>query len=417
MRIKRYFGSNIRDAIKKVRAEQGPDAVILSNREVEGGFEIVAAIDFDEVLLTPEGLAPVANKPHQSTPESPNAVQSRSEFQRTHKQSTPRREPPVGRSVSGRRSSSEPSLEDMRREIKNMRGLLEQQISGMALGDMARRNPVQANLLRLLMQLELSPKLCRQIVTELERATDPQNAWREALGVLAHKIPVTHDDILEKGGVVSLVGPTGVGKTTTIAKLAARYAVRHGAKRVALVTTDNFRIGAHEHLRAYAKILDIPLRVVTSGEELHATLKDLANRKLVLIDTAGMSQRDIRLKEQFSLIREASSKIRNYLVLSATTNRSAYEEIISAYGRLGLSGCILTKVDEANTLGGVLSAIVRNRLPVAYMSDGQRVPEDLYAARAHSLVSRSVTLMRQDTFRGAQQPIDSYIGGLTAHAF
>jgi len=417
MRIKRYFGPNIRDAIRRVREEQGPDAVILSNREVEGGFEIVAAIDFEEVLLTPEGMSPVIDKPDQSMPDSPRAVQPRSEFQRTLKQSASRGQSSAGRSATSRRRSSEPSLDDMRREMKNMRGLLEQQISGMALGDMARRNPVQANLLRLLMQLELSPKLCRQIVTGLERASDPQNAWREALGVLAHKIPVTHDDILEKGGVVSLVGPTGVGKTTTIAKLAARYAVRHGSKRVALVTTDNFRIGAHEHLRAYAKILDIPLRVVSSGEELHATLKDLANRKLVLIDTAGMSQRDLRLKEQFSLIREASSRIRSYLVLSATTNQSTYEEIINAYGRLGLSGCILTKVDEANTLGGALSAIVRNRLPVAYMSDGQRVPEDLYAARAHSLVSRSVTLMRQDTFRAAQQPIDSYIGGLSAHAF
>ncbi len=417
MRIKRYFGSNIRDAIRKVREEQGPDAVILSNREVEGGFEIVAAIDFEEVLLTPEGLSPVPSGSDTSNRATPNAVQPRSEFQRTLNQSVSQRQSRAGRSATSRRSSSEPSLEDMRREMKNMRGLLEQQISGMALGDMARRNPIQANLLRLLMQLELSPKLCRQIVTDLERATDPQNAWREALGVLAHKIPVTNDDILEKGGVVTLVGPTGVGKTTTIAKLAARYAVRHGSRRVALITTDNYRIGAHEHLRAYARILDIPLRVVTSGEELHATLKDLANRKLVLIDTAGMSQRDLRLKEQFSLIREASSRIRNYLVLSATTSQSAYEEIITAYGRLGLNGCVLTKVDEANSLGGALSAIVKHRLPVAYMSDGQRVPEDLYAARAHSLVSRSVTLMRQDTFRAAQQPIDSYIGGLSAHAF
>lgn len=417
MRIKRYFGSNIRDAIRKVREEQGPDAVILSNREVEGGFEIVAAIDFEEVLLTPEGLSPVPSGSDTSNRATPNAVQPRSEFQHTLNQSVSRRQSRAGRSATSRRGSSELSLEDMRREMKNMRGLLEQQISGMALGDMARRNPVQANLLRLLMQLELSPKLCRQIVTDLERATDPQNAWREALGVLAHKIPVTNDDILEKGGVVTLVGPTGVGKTTTIAKLAARYAVRHGSRRVALITTDNYRIGAHEHLRAYARILDIPLRVVTSGEELHATLKDLANRKLVLIDTAGMSQRDLRLKEQFSLIREASSRIRNYLVLSATTNQSSYEEIITAYGRLGLNGCVLTKVDEANSLGGALSAIVKHRLPVAYMSDGQRVPEDLYAARAHSLVSRSVTLMRQDTFRAAQQPIDSYIGGLSAHAF
>jgi flagellar biosynthesis protein FlhF len=195
--------------------------------------------------------------------------------------------------------------------------------------------------------------------------------------------------------VVALLGPTGVGKTTTVAKLAARFCVRHGARRVALVTTDHYRIGAHEQLRAYAKLLDVPLRVAASAEELRAVLQDLSDRQLVLIDTAGMSQRDLRLSEQFALIRAGQHAIKCYLVLAATTQAAGIAEILRAYAPLEPTACIITKVDEAVSLGGILSRLVQQRLPVAYLSDGQRVPEDLYAARAHQLVSRCVALMRR----------------------
>lgn len=423
MRIKRYFGSSIRQAIQKVREEQGPDAVILSNRKVDGGVEIVAAIDFDEILLdadTPINREP-ATPPKAGSHMPPRAITGAA-TKASHPMPVTRPAHPVSpRPASAPPASApaaEPALTEMRRELSSLRGMLEQQISSLVWGDVARRHPRHANLLKLLLQLELSPKLCQQIVEELSETRDAQHAWRNALGLLAHKLPVTDDDILARGGVAALLGPTGVGKTTTIAKLAARFAVRHGSRHVALVTTDNYRIGAQDHLRAYAKILDVPLHVAVTANELRETLKNLAERKLVLIDTTGMSQFDLRLTEQFSLIRAGSPAIRSYVVLSATTREAALEEIIRSYQRIRPSGCILTKVDEAVGLGGVLSAIVRHKLAVAYVSDGQRVPEDLYTARAHSLVSRCVAMMRRENFYNEIGLMNQVIlgGGASAHA-
>ena len=390
MRIKRYFGKTIRDAIRQVREEQGPDAVILSNREVEGGIEIIAAIDFEEVLLTDDGgtVAVSPQAPHSASP-SAAASSARVREPATRKKAGARQKPAAESQADAR------TLDAMRREIRNLRGIMEHQISGLVWGDIARRNPQQARLLRRLLQLELSPKLCQRIVDEMSRKGDGAMAWRNALGLLAHKLPVTEDDIISQGGIVALVGATGVGKTTTAAKLAARFAVRHGSRHVALVTTDNYRVGAQEQLRAYARILDVPMRIATNRAELRDTLNSVSDRKLVIIDTAGMSQRDIRLTEQFSMLKAGSSRIHTYLVLAATTRLRGMNEVIRAFGRMHIHGCILTKVDEVDSLGNALSVLISHQLPVAYVSDGQRVPEDLYAARAHSLVSRSVALLQE----------------------
>jgi flagellar biosynthesis protein FlhF len=439
MRIKRYFAQTIRQAIHKVREEQGPDAVILSNRKVEGGFEIIAAIDFEEILLADNPAsatqaaddtaaparrattaAPVSSAPRvEPSFELPRSLINRRSEQRAVPVTairTPALAPANAAKPGENPRVTEPALIEMRRELKSLRGILEQQLSGLVWGDVARRDPLKANLLRLLLKMEISPGLCRQIAAELTAPKDAQHAWRQALGVFAHKLPVTDDDILTRGGVVALLGPTGVGKTTTIAKLAARFAVRHGARHVALVTTDNYRIGAVEHLRAYAKILDVPMRVCTNANELKGALKDLADRKLVLIDTAGMSQRDLRLTEQFALMRAGGDRIRHYLVLAATTRPTGLDEIVQAYRRIPLAGCILTKVDEAGSLGGALSLLIKHDLAVAYVSDGQRVPEDLYAARAHRLVSRSVAMMRREAVLSEDESFALAMGDSIAHA-
>jgi flagellar biosynthesis protein FlhF len=280
--------------------------------------------------------------------------------------------------------------------LTSLRGLVEEQIAGLVWGDLARRNPVNAALLRQLSQLDLSPLLSREIVSELEgrRCTDAAHAWRHALVALARRVPTEEDTILGSGGIVALLGPTGAGKTTTIAKLAAHYCVRHGARRVALVTTDDYRIGAHDHLRTYARLLGVPLRVTSDAAGLAQAVADFSDRALVLVDSAGISQRDRRVSAQCTLIRSASDAVRCYLVLPATTRERSLEEIIHAYREVSPRGCIVTKLDECGDLGGVLSVLARNRLPVAYTSDGQRVPEDLDVACAYRLVSRAVALMR-----------------------
>jgi len=269
------------------------------------------------------------------------------------------------------------------------------------------------------MELGLSPHLCQQIADSVSEDVDFDHAWRHGLGLLSHRLAVTDDDILTEGGVVALVGPTGVGKTTTIAKLAARYALRHGPNRVALVSTDSYRIGAHEQLRIYGRILNVPVCLATNEEELRNMLEDLRDKQLVLIDTAGMSQRDLRLSKQLALLSDsavAGIPIKSYLVLSATSSVNSLNQIVQAFHAVQPQGCILTKLDESVSLGAALSAVIEHKLPVAYTSNGQRVPEDIQPARAHSLIIRGVTVMQQSGEQMQDESLELALGGLLANA-
>lgn len=400
MKIKRYFAPDMRQAIRKVREEQGPDAVILSNRRVNGGIEIIAALDYDDSLF--DDLAPPSQSATQHSESEPAAAtnQSRSSVEAEAVEiPKPRAERP--RPTADVEWAQDPTLVAMQQEIRTLRGILENQLSQFALADLARRNPAHAGLLQRLSDMGIGTELAQALASEVTETADLDQAWRHGLGLLSHRIRVTDDDILGRGGVVSVVGPTGVGKTTMVAKLAARYALRHGKRHVALISTDNFRIGAYEQLHTYGQLLGVPVYSATSNEELNRLLADLADKHLVLIDTAGMSQRDMRLAEQMETLASERRHIRTYLVLSANIQLATLTETVNAFRRIQLAGCLITKIDEAASLGGVLTAIVRSALPVAYVGDGQRVPEDLHPARAHALVSRAVALMQQSTGRSA----------------
>jgi flagellar biosynthesis protein FlhF len=185
---------------------------------------------------------------------------------------------------------------------------------------------------------------------------------------------------------------------------------------VALVSTDNFRIGAHEQLHTYGRILGVPVQVAGDRDELVTILKGHYDKKLVLIDTAGMSQRDLRLAEQLATLSGSSPVIRTYLVLSATNPHPNLNEVVQSFRRTDLAGCILTKVDEAVSLGGALAATIQHQLPVAYVSDGQRVPEDMHPARAHALVSRAAAMLEQVRLEPGQDQLAQAFGGKVAHA-
>ena len=430
MKIKRYFAADMRQAIRKVREEQGPDAVILSNRRVEGGIEIVAALDYDEALINEalgqSGLdghrAPVTElRAAGATAAHKNPVSPASGYQVPAAASSAQVAPAsaeAARTESNRSSiywAQDPALVDMRREIHELRGLLENQLAHLAWGDLQRRQPHTTELLRRLSELGLSSALCRGLAEQVGAVSDEDQAWRRALGLLAHQLPVTDDDILSSGGMIALVGSTGVGKTTSVAKLAARFALRHGQRSVALATTDCYRIGAHEQLFTYGRILGVPVQVASSHEELQSTLASLADRRLVLIDTAGMSQRDLRLAEQLATLRDSGFPLRTYLVMNATTQSNVLDEAVRAFGKAALEGCILTKVDEAASLGGVLSVVAKHQLPLAYVGDGQRVPEDLHPARAHNLVNRAVSLMQQAGQDSNDETLAERFGGMAAN--
>ena len=413
MKIKRYFAADMRQAIRLVREEQGPDAVILSNRKVNGGVEIVAAVDYDEALVRkmageesrPDAAASFRPAAEPAAPRNAQFADAVAEALQRKAAPAPAPQPAIvtpppsvpatpPSAASKIEWTQDPALLGMREEIKTLRGMLESQLTGMAWRDQSLRHPARAKLMQRLLQLGLAPALCRQLADKVSYEQDHEHHWRHALGLLARHVHVTEDDILSRGGVVALVGPTGVGKTTTVAKLAARFILRHGQNRVALVTTDSFRVGAHQQLRTYGRLLGVPVHVANDAAELRTVLDTLRDKQLVLIDTAGVSQRDMRLTEQLGLLRQGSPRVKNYLVLSATAQRAALDETVRTFRHMELAGCVITKMDEAASLGEVLSAVVQQQLPVAYVSDGQRVPEDLHQARANKLVSGSVALMQ-----------------------
>lgn len=402
MKIKRFFARDISGAIRNVREELGPDAVILSNTEVSGGIEIVAAIDYDEGLFGNFGMQGSGNKKRTNSEASTSADTEQAEqapVMQAQQQETDAAEqlrPEVTAKPAVKVEwSQEPTLVEMRREMESLRGMMENSLTGLAWGEQARRHPKRTRLLRELVNIGLTPSLCRELAGE-QGEGDYDFMWRASLGRLAQRLPISDEDILDEGGVIALLGPTGVGKTTTIAKLAARYALRHGSHNVALVTTDSYRIGAHEQLRIYGRILDIPVRIANDGHELRDTLTSLQDKRLVLIDTAGMSQRDVRLSEQISVIHEGSPQVRSFLVLSSTTQYSALDETVKAFASAEPEGCFITKTDEASSLGPVLSVVAKHQLPVAYVTDGQRVPEDLRLARSNNLVRQAMELKQSD---------------------
>jgi len=426
MKIKRVFAQDMRQAIRKVREELGPEAVILSSRNVEGGVEVVSAVDYDERVIqaaaaerAPEPAMPRPSlfaqalenaqrrePPAPSKPAKPvEAARSRlniaidddlsdaisfAEPSRPEPEPQPRRPEPVAAPTV--EWSQDPALQAMRQEIKVLRSLFENQLTMMDWGQQARRQPVRATLLRQLHELGLGSDVCRKLADHLGSEEDPELALEKALAVIAKSTPVTNDDILDRGGIVAVVGPTGVGKTTTVAKLAARFALRHGRNSVALLTTDNFRIGAQDQLRNFARILGVPVYTATNPTELKSLLEDLRDKRLVLIDTAGMSQRDMGLSEQFQTLAATGLPIRSYLVMSANTQLAALSETVRAFKRIKPVACILTKLDEATSLGGAITAVLRHQLPVAYLGTGQRVPEDLQPARSDKLIDQARAL-------------------------
>jgi flagellar biosynthesis protein FlhF len=400
MKIKRFQAADVRQAIKEVRDVLGPDAVILSNTRVDGGIEIVAATDYDETKFQRPAPTMTDNLDQDTKVEiNPSLKQAAM--------------PPIARPEPSQNVwSQEPTLVQMRKEIAGMKDMLQSQLSDLAWKDMERINPVQVQLLHRHLSMGIQVELAKTIVAQSRNTEDLETAWRQSLGTLASQIEVQSENFIETGGIYSLVGPTGVGKTTTVAKIAARCALKHGAKNVGLITTDCFRIGGQEQLRTYARILGLPVRVAKTHQELAGALNELLDRRFILIDTAGMNQRDMQLAEKFLLLKNQSHRIRNYLTLSATTQTNVLNDTINAFSHLELSGCILTKTDETNSLGGAISAMIRHKLPLAYICNGQQVPEDFSLARPAMLVKEASLLMNEEQLD--PQTLSTY-GGFAAY--
>ena len=389
MKIRTYIAKDMRQALRQVREEQGPDAVILSTRAIAGGVEVSAAIDFENIppqrvqvsvpVPTPAAAAVPVPPPLDFAALMPSAAQS-----------------------------------EMGAELRSMRHLLESQLAQLAWNDLTRRQPAQAELLKQLTELGLTQALASQLVDELPVNIPFEESQRRTLAGLSRRIAVTGDVLLERGGRVAFVGPTGVGKTTAIAKLAARWVLRHGSRDIALVSVDGQRFGAQEQLKVLGRLLGVEAFTLDDVADLPTLLARLPERRLVLIDTAGMSPRDPELAArglQFAAMAERAG-IDVCLTLSAAAQAGVIEEAADRFAVFRPTSCLLTKLDEATSLGGTLSMLVRTGLPVSYVSEGQRIPEDLVPARAHHVVTRAVHIARHAGATAGEELLTRRFGGI-----
>ena len=300
-------------------------------------------------------------------------------------------------------------------ELRTLRRMLETQLATLAWNDLSRRSPIQTELLKQLTVLGLAHDLAAELVSQLPARLELAEAQRISLALLARRIATADERWLDKGGVVAMVGATGVGKTTMVAKLAARWVLRHGPRDLALISTDSVRIGAQEQIHTLGRLIGAPAYAIDGANELPDLLDHLSSRRMILIDTAGLSQRDSRLAGELSALANANDQIETSLVLSTAAQAGAIEEAVERFAPARPMTCILTKLDEATSLGGAISTLIRSKLPLAYVSDGQRVPEDLSPARSHQLIARAVELSRKSGAHADEDLLRRRFGNI-AHA-
>jgi len=487
MQVKRFVAADMRRALELVRADMGPDAVILSSRRIKQGVEIMTTLEdqplvpaasqgmvpsedhttglespmasdsawgdqavvnsaieehlavaaqaagippaaavktiettnarFDQVMASESRRGPASGKTSQQLAEEIEQARNRMLAARNRKAESPSFEATapqpreavpsqlqgLEQQISAQRSSQaaaqDKKLNEMQAELAEMRQLLEEQLGRLSRGQTAAgsaegRTPLLTNLWHRFDQLGLPSDIATQLLQQVSQQGSMAEAWPEALATLSHQLPIDNTDVVDHGGVFAFVGPTGVGKTTTVGKLAARYVLKHGADKVALVTTDTYRIAAYDQLRALGRILKVPVRVVDDNNSLPEVLDSLKNYALVLIDTAGFRHGDPLLKEQLAILQQ-QQKVQSFLVLACNSQMQMLKASVHAYKSAGLQGCILTKLDESASLGGALGVVLDQGLPVVYTTDGQEIPQDIDVARAHQLVSKAVALMKQ----------------------
>ncbi len=507
MNVRKFFAKTSREALNMVRNELGDSAIILSNKEVEGGSQILASREEDmdtlineaptpasEVMLssqrrTPNNSAsgnkkllperpdsflnmvrnqqrdeapsfasqyaendyahyeheaePAFNQPgfsHNHQPQKTNSHreqsladgQTQSRYSSKHyledeyasdtntaqfvQHQQKQVKPPFGQDLRPKTQTSQvvsknntpknnpektmssdannQEMASVMSEIRTMRSMLQSQIAEISWANTQRREPFKANLLNRMLTAGFSPSLSRQITEKLPKFSKFEQAAKWADAILCNNMRTieNEENLLDKGGVFAIIGPTGVGKTTTTAKLAARFVMKHGANKLGLITTDSYRIAGHEQLRIYGKILGVMVHTVKDQADLEIALNELRHKHTILIDTVGVSQRDRMVTEQIALLSSNNFHIKKLLCLNSTNTNETLTDVIRAYRGRGIDGCILTKLDEAATIGSALDVIIREKLRLYFVANGQRVPEDLLAPNKQYLIHRAFKL-------------------------
>ena len=490
---RRFVAPTATEALAMVKQAIGPDAILLSNREVEEGIEIIAmaqeqfkeiapratarsqvpqvtkpvlrSFDGDSVPITssadralrPDALRPmsdsairtanhklviadVADRPMRNIDGSPvfapdvAASHFRSEtgvsLQRhAHAQpaqistaasiaTKPDQNPGLA-NAANQSNEADPALaalaEKLMGQVSEVKHLLQSHIAGNTWNHLKGVSPGRAETLKKLLAAGFSPALATSLLEEVGEIEDKASLIQTLRKPLASRMrtidPVT---LFDEGGVFAFIGPTGVGKTTTVAKIAARCVMRFGRKSVSLLSTDTYRIGALEQLRVFGKILGLPVTALRDAEDLSARILELEKFHVVLIDTAGMGQRDVKMVEQLRVLSDGYKQAQRLLVMSATTSLQTMQDVIQAHSQgngSGIKAAVITKIDEAMSLAPSVDCLIRHDLPILFIGNGQQVPEDLHVADPNYLAHRS---LQPRSFSSDLEPADDMVPAMIA---
>jgi flagellar biosynthesis protein FlhF len=398
----KFIAANTTEALKLVRQQVGGDAMVLSTRDTAQGVEIVA--------ISPEALSQLSQR--QETDQAPRLADAQPAFSAVSPAAPGAWPPPAShapgfdlepspvRTSSPQASTADIQVEQLLAEFSQVKQLLQTHLSARAWDDLQAQSSDKAEALRILLNAGFSPQLCAELADDLmAQPPAPDERLVDRLQTLLEPKIQTLDplSVFDPGGIFAFIGPTGVGKTTAIAKIAARCVLRYGRDQLALLTTDTFRIGAQEQLKVYAKIIGVPVVSLRDSDDLAAKLGSMGDRRVILLDTAGVSQRDIQMLEQSQLLHEGAPALKRILVMSSTTDLRTQEDVILMHQQAAqneqtraLIAAIITKTDEAAQIGPVLDCLIRHKLPLMFLANGQRVPEDLSQANTAYLCHRAL---------------------------
>lgn len=344
MQIIRIVSDSKKSALEQASEKLGPKGIILSQRLTEEGYEVVAAINSSDIAPIPSEVA----KKDVEEAEMPK------------------------------------QLSNLHEQMSDLKSLLETQNKVHGWSKKYTSDPEELALLKHLLKQGFPINLVKETLNDIKQAREPFTE-EVAEGMILNQVITAPWNLQNNGGWLMLIGPTGVGKTTTLAKIAYHYVLEHSAEDVAVISTDNYRVGAIEQLRIYMKTLGVDYYVSKNSKQIEELVFQLAERKIVLVDTAGMSQKDIELVRQVKMLSEKIKEVKTLLTVSAASQRFVIDDTFAALSDIDIHGCILTKTDETSSLGQAIAALIEHEIPLRYISNGQRVPEDLKVARASYL--------------------------------
>jgi flagellar biosynthesis protein FlhF len=392
MAVKRFYAADMHTALNKIRNQLGADAVILATRQLADGVEVSAASSLSDSEINStdsSGLNPFsANYGEHHNVAGSTAVGNGA----TDKNSW------IMNSISG--FEEEHSV--LHSELGSICSLLQNWMDTQGWDSFATKSPLHAKLWERYRNIGIEPEHINSLLQVVSPESDINKAWQLSLTQLSRRIPLLGEDLIQEGGVFAFLGATGVGKTTTIGKLATRFVLEHGADSVALVTTDRYRIAAHEQLRTLGKILGISVQAVDDENSLDSILHSLRGKRLVLVDTAGINRSHRNFAQQIEILKSAGSDVKPVLVLSATSQIQVQRAELSAYSCMKPVAAIITKTDEAASMGESLSLLISSRMPIAYQANGQSIPEDIVVASAQQLLNDAVAISRQQPINKEQ---------------